>query len=85
MLVCTLALLVAKYIEVKVRKLGLKAPTGRPLTGAAALDPFVRVKANEVELPGTGLTRVVVTDPPPEKQAVLKAVGLDPDLDSEGV
>ncbi len=79
LLVCTLALLVAKYIEVKVRKVGLKAPTGRPLTGVAALDPFVRVKANEAELPGTGLTRIVVTDPPPEQQAVLKAVGLDPE------
>ncbi len=35
--------------------------------------------ANEADLPGTGSTRIVVTDTPPEQHAVLRPVGLGPE------
>jgi hypothetical protein len=42
------------------------------------------VKASEVELPGTGQMRIVVTKLKPPQEAILKAVGVDVEKFREG-
>ncbi len=56
----------------------MKGTDGQPLSGPAALASFQRVKANEAELPGTGLTRILLTEPTQLQDGILKAVELDP-------
>ncbi len=51
---------------------------GQPLSGPAALASLQRVKANEAELPGTGVTRIVITEPTGLQEGILRAVDLDP-------
>ncbi len=78
LVICELALLLVRHIEERVRKAGLKGADGQPLSGPAALASFQRVKASEAELPGTGITRIVITEPTGLQEGILKAVDLDP-------
>lgn len=78
LLICELALHLIRHIEEQVRKGGLKGADGRPLSGPAALALFQRVKANEAELPGTGVTRIIITEPEGLQKRILRALGLDP-------
>ncbi len=78
LVISELALLLIRHFEERVRKAGLKGADGQPLSGPAALASFQRVKANEVELPGTGFTRIPITEPTQLQDGILKAVELDP-------
>ncbi|MGI0156079.1 MAG: IS1634 family transposase, partial [Thermoplasmata archaeon] len=78
LLICQLALLVTRLIELRVREAGVKDAEGQLLTGSGALEAFHTVKANEAELPGTGVRRIVITDSTALQGRVLTAVGLDP-------
>ena len=77
-MICELALHLVRRIEERVGKGGLKGADGQPLSGPAALASFQRVKASEAELPGTGVTRILITEPTGLKEGILRAVNLDP-------
>ncbi len=77
LLVCHLALLLTKLVERAVRGAGILNLEGQPLTGSSAVEAFQTVKANEAELPGTGIRRSVITDPTPLQENILRAVELD--------
>jgi transposase len=83
-LVCHLAALVVRYVDRCVKEAGLKDREGEPLTGVSAIQTFREVKASEVELPGTGQMRIVVTKLKPPQEAILKAVGVDAEKFREG-
>lgn len=79
LLLCQLALVIVKYVDQRVKEAGLKDREGEPLTGPSAIASLRKVKAGEVELPGTGQRRIVVTKLKPPQKAILRAVGVDPE------
>lgn len=79
LMLCQLALVIVKYVDQKVKEAGLKDREGEPLTGPSAIASLRKVKAGEVELPGTGKRRIVVTRLKPPQEAILRAVGVDPE------
>jgi len=84
LLVCHLAALVVRCVDRCGKEAGLKDREGEPLTGVSAIQTFRKVKASEVELPGTGQMRIVVTKLKPPQEAILKAVGVDAEKFREG-
>ena len=79
LLLCQLALVIVKYVDQRVKEAELKDREGEPLTGPSAIASLRKVKAGEVELPGTGQRRIVVTKLKPAQEAILRAVGVDPE------
>ena len=83
LVICVLAYLVEKYLELKVRAAGLSAD-GRAMTGARALEEFEKVAITVAELATTQVSRLIVTDLRPEHRAILRAVKIDPEVFQEG-
>lgn len=79
LLLCQLALVIVKYVDQRVKETGLKDREGEPLTGPSAIASLRKVKAGEVELPGTGQRRIVVTKLKPPQEAILRVVGVGPE------
>lgn len=77
LLLCHLALVIEKYVDRQVKAAGLKDAEGQPLTGVSAIEQFRKVKAGEVELPGTGQVRIMISDLKPQQRAILTAVEVD--------
>ena len=70
LLVCTLAYLLERYLELKVKELGL--------TGPRAVEKFRSIVLNENEIEGTRVHFFSVTRPSAEHEAILQAIGVDP-------
>lgn len=83
LVICVLAYLVEKFLELKVRAAGLTTE-GRAMTGARALEEFENVAINTAELATTQVSRLIVTELRPEHRAILRAVKIDPEMFQEG-
>ena len=84
LMICELAYLVEKMLELRVRKAGLKGTDGTPLTGAGAIERFLPVTVDEVGAKGSARTRLVVTQLQPAQREVLEAAGIPLEAYSRG-
>ena len=75
LLICSLAFLVERYVELKVREAKLERD-GRPLTGPAAVKRFESLVVNRQEIADTGVKFNQFTELDAQQRAIVAAVGL---------
>jgi transposase len=83
LLLCELAFLLERWIELRVRKAGLKGPRGL-LTGVGAVERFRALTLDELEAEGSGKTKFLVTELQAEHREVLEALGVDANAFQKG-
>lgn len=83
LLICSLAFLLERYVELKVREAKLERDGG-PLTGPAAVREFESLVVNRQEIADTGVRFNQFTELDAEQTAVVQAVGLKTEQFTKG-
>jgi transposase len=83
LVICSLAFLLERYVELKVREAKLEQE-GRPLTGPAAMKQFESLVVNRQEIAGTGVRFNQFTELDARQTAIVWAVGLKPEQFAKG-
>ena len=83
LLICSLAFLLERYVELKVREAKLERDGG-PLTGPAAVREFESLVVNRQEIADTGVRFNQFTELDAEQTAVVQAVGLKTEQFAKG-
>jgi hypothetical protein len=83
LLICSLAFLVERYVELKVREAKLERE-GRPLTGPAAVKRFESLVVNRQEIADTGVKFNQFTELDAQQRAIVQAVGLKAEQFAKG-
>lgn len=78
MVICSLAFLLERYVELKVREAKLEQD-GRPLTGPAAVKLFESLVVNRQEIADTGVRFNQFTELDARQTVIVKAAGLKPE------
>jgi Transposase DDE domain len=83
LMLCELAYLLERVIELKVREAGVSGPGG-PLTGWGAVEEFRSMTANQLEVGSTGVKFSRTTEPTARQTEILRAAGLPEDAFRKG-
>ena len=83
LVICSLAFLLERYVELKVREARIEQE-GRPLTGPAAVKQFENLVVNRQEIAGTGVRFNQFTELDARQVAIVRTVGLKPEQFAKG-
>ncbi len=84
LVLCVLAYLVEKHLELTRRDAGVTAERGEPWTGHRAITRFLDLTADEQVVGEGGPTRWVFRDLDPAQSKILRVAGVDPERFQRG-